>query len=298
MRWMQIVGFIVMLGLFGQSVVSAAAPQSAVPSSSTMKVSFYSKSLQKNMRLNVYLPPNYDRKHNYPVLYVLHAYKLNEDHWFNDLQITQKADEMIEKSSIKPLIIVAPEMDNSFGVNSSVQPGYQAGSGNPGDDGVLTTGMYEDYVTKDVVPYVDSHFNSIRSSNSRYIGGTSMGGFAALHIGLRHPALFGKVGGHSPAIFDGPMWEPLEKMLYPSETIRQANDPLILAATSKLNHVQIYVDMGDQDDFKDAVRKLDGILSKAKTQSYQFHVTQGAHHDNAYWSSQIENYLTFYAGAK
>ena len=29
-----------------------------------------------------------------------------------------------------------------------------------------------------------------------------MGGFAALHLALRHPALFSKVGGHSAALWD------------------------------------------------------------------------------------------------
>jgi enterochelin esterase-like enzyme len=123
-----------------------------------------------------------------------------------------------------------------------------------------------------------------------------MGGFAALHIGLRNPNLFGKVGGHSPALFVGQMWEPLEKLVYPTQEIRKASDPLILAANQKLNKVQIYLDMGDQDDFKDATKKLNDIFSGVKTKSFQFHVTKGGHHDDAYWSSQVENYLQFYAG--
>ncbi len=297
MKFMKVLGVALLICLLGQSLVSAA-PRASHPYSSTLKATFYSESLQKNMRLNVYLPPNYDSQDRYPVLYVLHSYKLNEDHWFDALGITKKSDALIAKGSIEPLIIVAPEIDNSFGVNSSKQPGYAEGSGAPGDEGVLYTGMYEDYITKDVVSYVDTHFNTLKSRNSRYIGGTSMGGFSALHIGFRHPELYSKVGGHSPALFDGPMWDVLEKMIYPTKEVRKQNDPLYLAANQKLNKLQIYLDMGDQDDFKVVTQKLSDILKGVKTKSFEFHVNKGGHHDDAYWSSQMENYLLFYAGVE
>lgn len=276
--------------------LAIAAPKAGHSYSSTLKVKFYSESLQKSMSMNVYLPPNYDEQDKYPVLYLLHSYKTNENQWFDTLKIAEKADALIAAGRIEPLIIVAPRIDNSFGVNSSELPGYEEGSGNPGDDGVLHTGKYEDYITKDVISYVDTHFNTSKSRNSRYIGGTSMGAFASLHIGFRHPDLYSKVGGHSPALFVGDMWAPLEKLLYPTPEVRKENDPLLLAASKKLNKLKIYLDMGDQDSFKDATTKLKDTLSGVKTKSLDFHINKGGH-DDAYWSSQIDNYLLFYAGA-
>ncbi|MNH82044.1 Endo-1,4-beta-xylanase/feruloyl esterase precursor [compost metagenome] len=275
------------------AVASAAKDRSA---SSTMKVNFYSDSLQKKMHLNVYLPPNYEAQNKYPVLYVLHSYKLNEDHWWNSLKVTEKADELIASGKIEPLIIVAPMIDNSFGVNSAEQTGTVPESGKPEDEGVLYKGKYEDYITKDVINYIDTHFKTNKSRSSRYLGGTSMGGFAALHIGFSHPELYGKVGGHSPALFVGPMWDVLEKVIYPTEAARKLNDPILLAGTQKLNKQRIYLDMGDKDDFLGALKTLDQVLSKRQTKSYELHVNPGGKHDDAYWSSQMENYLLFYAG--
>lgn len=126
-----------------------------------------------------------------------------------------------------------------------------------------------------------------------------MGGFAALHIGLRHPNLYSKVGGHSPALFVGPMWEVLEKMVYPTKEIRKENDPIALAASQKLNKLNIYLDIGEQDaDFKEPAKKINEVLSGVKTKSLEFHINKAGKHDDAYWSSQIENYLLFYAGAE
>lgn len=274
-------------------VASAAKGRS---NSSTLKVSFYSDSLQKQMHLNVYLPANYESQDKYPVLYVLHSYKLNEDHWWNPLKVTEKADELIANGKIEPMIIVAPMIDNSFGINSSEQPGTVPESGKPGDEGVLYKGKYEDYITQDVIKYVDTHFKTNKARDSRYLGGTSMGGFAALHIGFSHPELYGKVGGHSPALFVGPMWDVLEKLIYPTETVRKQNDPLLLAKTQKLNKQRIYLDMGDKDDFLGALKHLDQVLASRPTKSYELHVNPGGKHDDAYWSSQMENYLLFYAG--
>ncbi|MBW7477194.1 esterase family protein [Paenibacillus oenotherae] len=298
MKLVKVLCALVLVLMLGQQTVFAAAPAptpaKANEHSSTMKVTFYSDSLHKEMQLNVYLPPNYDAQEKYPVLYVLHSYKLNEDHWFDTLKMKEQADALIASKKITPMIIVAPRIENSFGVNSSKELGYEEGSGNPGDPGVLNKGMYEDYITKDVITYIDTHFKTIQSRNSRYIGGTSMGGFAALHIGLSNPLLFSKVGGHAPALFVGDMWAPLKNLVYPTDEIRKHNDPLLLAASQKLNKQSIYLDCGDQDDFIAATKQLDKVLKMKKTKSYEFHVIEGGHHDDAYWSSQMENYLMFY----
>ncbi|WP_152396944.1 alpha/beta hydrolase [Paenibacillus guangzhouensis] len=295
MKWFKVLCAVVLSFSLSQAAV-LAAPQQPHASSTTLKAVFYSESLQKEMNVNVYLPPNYGAQDKYPVLYVLHSYKLNEDHWFKALQVVKKADELISSGKIEPMIIVAPKIDNSFGVNSADRTGYMEGSGKPGDEGVLQTGKYEDYLTKDVVNFVDTHFNTMKSRTGRYIGGTSMGGFAALHIGLRHPNLYSKIGGHAPALFVGPMWDVLEKMIYPTDATRQENDPLALAASQKLNKVSIYLDCGEQDDFKEATKKLRDTLNVQKTKSFEFHSTPGGKHDDAYWSSQMENYLLFYGG--
>jgi esterase/lipase superfamily enzyme len=70
----------------------------------------------------------------------------------------------------------------------------------------------------------------------------------------------------------------------------------VLASTQKLNRLSIYLDCGDQDDFKAATNQLNGILQTQKTKSFEFHTTPGGKHDDAYWSSQMENYLLFYGG--
>jgi enterochelin esterase-like enzyme len=282
------------LFLLAQSA-AVAAPYGGKAASSRLNVTFYSESLDKDMKLNVYLPVGYDGRTNYPVLYMVHAYPFNEDHWFQTLKITEKADELIANGTIEPMIIVAPRIDNSWGINSAEKVGIS--NGKPDDPKAWVEGMYEDYLIKDVINYVDTHFSTNKSRKGRYIGGASMGGYAALHVGLRNLQLFSKVGGHAPALFQDKMAAWMKKWMFPTDEVRRQRDPIYLAEDKSLERTEIYLDCGDKDDFVLATKKMDEVLSQKKTLSYQFHLVEGGHHDDAYWGSQVENYLKFYGDA-
>lgn len=67
------------------------------------------------------------------------------------------------------------------------------------------SGNGEDAVTKDLISYVDAHYRTIAAPASRAITGYSVGGAAAINIGLHHPELFGVLYAMSPSIFEGEM---------------------------------------------------------------------------------------------
>lgn len=292
MKWRKMLFVLVALLLLVQQIV-IAAPYGGKDTSTTMKATFFSESLEKNMNVNVYLPPGYDKSTQYPVLYALHAYPFDEDHWFEALKLTEKADQLISSGKIEPIIIVSPKFDNSWGINTAKEAGIW--NGKPEDPKAWHEGLYESYLTQDLIHYVDTHFSTIPSRKGRYIGGASMGGFAALHIAFRNPQLFSKVGGHAPALFlDNKMWKPLQDEIFPTDEVRKERDPIYLAENQSLAKLEIYIDVGDQDDFQTPAKKLNEVLSQKKTKSYEFHLIEGGHHDDAYWSSQAEQYLLFY----
>ncbi len=271
------------------SVESAAVQQNT--SDRYTKITFSSEALQKDMRVNVYLPKEYNEKKKYPVLYLIHGYTGTEDTWFPGLQAETKADELIEKKEIEPLIIVAPQIDNSYGINSKKVPVER---GIP--TSYFNTGMYEDYLYKELIPYIDANYSTISSKEGRYIGGLSMGGWVALHMAFAHTDMFSKVGGHSPAIFlDGYSGSAMA-FVYPTEEIRNDRDPLRVAENKDLTSLKVYLDCGDNDSYQfyDGCEQLNKIL-KSKGVDSQYHLNTGAH-DGVYWGANVENYLKFYAG--
>ncbi|WP_239618009.1 alpha/beta hydrolase [Cohnella mopanensis] len=263
------------------AVAISASIRSEVVSSApnVQKVTFYSDSLSKDMRFNIYLPPDYAATKKYPVLYLYHGYGGDEDSWIPALGIDKAADELIREGKITPLIIVSPEIDNSYGFNSNY-------------------GNYSDYIVKDLIQYVDGNFSTLATKNGRYIGGLSMGGWVALHNAFSHPELFGKVGGHSPAVWMD-YWADtsgLKDWIYPTEEIRKQSDPYLLADTADLSSMSIYLDSGDQDHYKfyQGAAALDTKL-RSRNVSSEFHLNPGGH-DDTYWSKHVRDYLLFYAG--
>ncbi len=85
----------------------------------------------------------------------------------------------------------------------------------------------------------------VKTGRFRYIGGYSMGGFAALHVGLRNPEMFSKIGGHSPTLFlDTYVTPEIDRWLFPTEEARRERDPVLLAETANLEGIQVFIDTG------------------------------------------------------
>ncbi len=129
----------------------------------------------------VYLPPDYDENKKYPTVYALTGFTGRGRMMLNDSAFTpnyaERMDKLIAAGAIKPMIAVLPDCFTHYGgsqyINSSA------------------TGDYEDYLTREIVPFVDENFRTIRDKNSRAVMGKSSGGYGALIMAMRHSDIFG-----------------------------------------------------------------------------------------------------------
>ena len=62
----------------------------------------------------------------------------------------------------------------------------------------VTTGDFERFIARDVVAYIDAHYRTLPSRDSRGLVGHSMGGYGALRIGMKHADVFGSLYVMSP----------------------------------------------------------------------------------------------------
>ena len=157
----------------------------------TVKILRHKSEFLKNNPLNdpferdliVYLPSGYDENDdkNFPVVYVLTGFTGRGKMMLNDEAFApnfpERMDKLIAEEKIKPMIAVLPDCFTHFGgsqyINSSA------------------TGRYEDYITAEIVPFVDDNFRTIKDKNSRAVMGKSSGGYGALIMAMRHADLFG-----------------------------------------------------------------------------------------------------------
>lgn len=139
----------------------------------------------------VYLPPGFTTTTRYPVLYLLHGMRGSPSEYWDSLQIANVADGLISSGEAPPFIAVMP-----------------VGGPVTHPDAGEWAGVWEDYVVDDVVPWVDTTLPAIAAAPDRALEGLSAGGYGAVDIGLRHPALFGTLGSwagyFAPVFRDGP----------------------------------------------------------------------------------------------
>ena len=225
----------------------------------------------------VALPADYNASAStrYPTLYYLHGLFENQRSW-GERGGEQILDDLVSLGQVGKFLVVLPDGGKSFYVNSL--DGHE---------------RYEDFLIKEFVPAVDGLYRTRAESGQRGIGGTSMGGYGALHLGMRHPDVFGSVSAQSAALlpkFPNPVptegrWgfyarvltEPFGSPL--NEAYFDANNPLTLAEhPERFAGLKLYFDCGDHDryGFEEGAQLLDRMLTE-KTFPHEFHLRPGGH---------------------
>ena len=249
-----------------------------VTAGKVLDLSFFSESLGKEMRDRVYLPPGYSAGSvRYPVAYLLHGGGGTYTEWTDLNDIAIFADAMITEGELMPMILAMPEGDHSYFMNHAT-------------DGQ----RWGDYITKDFVPYIDSHYRTLADRQHRGIGGNSMGGNAALQFSFNHPEMFSAVVANSPSMFLNLASAPKYVGTW---DYYAAWDPLRLAATKPgLDQLKIWLDVGSEDQWRGPVEDLDKVLT-ARGIDHQFKLNPGGYHWNSYWIENGPYYLLCYAAA-
>jgi S-formylglutathione hydrolase len=130
-----------------------------------------------NRGVFVYLPPSYDASpsRRYPTIYLLHGFGSSEHSWvrgYRGFSIKPTMDSLIAAGAIKEMIVVMPNGMNRLG--GSFYTNSEA------------TGNWDDYISRELVAYVDEKYRTIARPESRGLAGHSMGGYGAFALGMRH----------------------------------------------------------------------------------------------------------------
>jgi S-formylglutathione hydrolase len=168
----------------------------AQPQGSVQRIVVHGKGLEGNLEgdspdrdVAVYLPPSYSAgARRYPVVYLLHGFTDDVDHWWGVKQHFIDIPAVIAKAlaggNTQEMIVVMP---NAF---TRYQGSMYSNS--------ATTGDWENFVATELVAYMDSHYRTIPDAASRGLAGHSMGGYGAVRIGMRHPEVFSSIYALSP----------------------------------------------------------------------------------------------------
>lgn len=205
----------------------------------------------------IYLPPCYgsDPDLEYPTLYMLHG-ALETDQQWDDLGLDEWVDTLISGKEISPLIVIMPREITWI---------------------ILSENPFGDHMVTAVVPWIDSHYQTVEDRNFRAIGGMSRGGNWAVRLGLLHWGLFGSIGAHSTPLFLG----DLKRVPGWVEIIPTSQIPRIL------------MDIGrDDNNHADAEAFHQSLLDQEIP--HEWRIYPGLH-DEHYWKTHLEEYLKWYS---
>ena len=137
----------------------------------------------------VYLPPEYDHSNKrFPVMFDLAGYTSagpSRISWKNfELSIPERLDQMICDGDMPACIVVFPDCFTSLGGNQYVNS--------------PSLGPYADYLTTELIPFVDRELRTKPTAKHRACYGKSSGGYGALIHGMRYAKHWGAIGAHSP----------------------------------------------------------------------------------------------------
>ena len=156
-------------------------------------------------KLGVWLPPQYDEQsakrtgpgRRFPVLWDLVGFTgsgLAHTAWkpFGD-NVPERAARLIHERKMGPAIIVFPDCFTRLGGNQYVNSS--------------AIGDYADYLTQELIPFVDREFRTLASREHRGCFGKSSGGYGSIIHGMKYARHWGAIADHSgDAYFDFVYW--------------------------------------------------------------------------------------------
>jgi Putative esterase len=150
-------------------------------------------------KLGVWLPPQYDEggERRFPVLYDLVGFTgsgLGHVSWKNfGYNVPERAARLIQGDKMGPVIIVFPDCFTALGGNQYINSS--------------AIGDYADYITRELIPFVDREFRTAASREHRGCYGKSSGGYGAIIHGMKYARYWGAIANHSgDAYFDFVYW--------------------------------------------------------------------------------------------
>lgn len=156
-----------------------------VPHGGLTREIYWAGCMNQYERCLVYTPPGYmNGREEYPVLYLNNGGTDNELCWEYSGRMSQTMDNLIASGQARPFLVVMNNTMLRFGGRI---------------DNMRDLG-YETMLIESCIPYIERTYRVKKDKWNRAIGGLSMGAYMANDIGLRHPELFGSIGGFTASM--------------------------------------------------------------------------------------------------
>ncbi|MEG1617482.1 MAG: alpha/beta hydrolase family protein [Bacteroidales bacterium] len=235
----------------------------------------FSKGMNSAIEVVTVVPEGDPSGKGYPVIYLLHGYGDNARGW------VEKNPALTAIADREKLIFICPDGKTGW---------YWDSPSNP-------SSRYEQFISKELVAFADSAYQTNPVREARAITGLSMGGHGAMWNGLRHPDVFGAIASMSGGVDIRPFpnnWNMKEHLGERDQhpEVWDAHTVINLVPSIKNMEQAIYFDCGYSDFFFDVNTKLHEKLMEYKI-DHDFQVRPGTHNWD-YWRNSLDYHVLFF----
>lgn len=158
-----------------------------VPHGTVSYCQYESKTLRRTRPLVIYTPPGYQSgTEKYPVFYLVSGTTDTEETWFRAGRVNYILDNLIAQQKAVPMIVVMPYGNMMMAAPMPSSPEVAA-----------MYQVFNDELTGNIIPYVESHYRVLPDRGKRAIAGFSRGGGQSLFTGFNNPDKFAWIGSYS-----------------------------------------------------------------------------------------------------
>lgn len=168
----------------------------AQPNVSVISYDFYIPQLNRNRKIWIYLPPDYDASgRDYPVLYMQDGQNVfdNATAFAGEWQVDEALNELFDEGD-EGVIVVAIDNGGAARIEEYTpwaNPTYGGGRG----------AAYADFIVETLKPFIDDNYRTRPEREFTGIMGSSLGGLISFYAGIEHQDVFSKVGAFSSSFW-------------------------------------------------------------------------------------------------
>jgi predicted alpha/beta superfamily hydrolase len=243
-----------------------------------------SRFLKHKRDVIVWLPPDYDkdRRRRYPVLYMHDGQNLMDSATSHsgEWHVDETAQQLVQGGEVEPLIIVGVyNTEARFNEYTQIKDtGEFANLGGGGAD------AYGRFLVEELKPMIDRTFRTKKEPQVTGLAGSSLGGLVTMHLGLKYPSTFQRLGVVSPSVFWG-------------------NRDIVgrVKALKKKPPLKIWVDigthesLGSQETVADTQQLRDALVAEGWKlgQDLQYTEVPNATHSESAWAERFDDILRY-----
>ncbi|MDT7833192.1 alpha/beta hydrolase-fold protein [Flavobacteriaceae bacterium S356] len=223
-------------------------------------------------QLSIYIPHEYSSAKKYKVIYI------NDGQWLfkrsESLQLDKKLDSLIAMNAIEPIIIVGIHSDRSRTENYVP---YKI-EGNPYF--VSKAASYANTLTKEIIPFIDTRYSTIKKREGRAVFGFSFGGLNATWLAIHYPNSFSFSAGFSPSF-----WVNNHQIIKEVHTLKENTTFWFDIGTNEWNYYVPFIDLAI---------KQGGVYGKS---IFYYEIPKGEHTID-HWKKRLPYPILVFAGKK